>query len=218
MSRKSNQPKFYVVWHGTKPGIYKTWAECQSATSVFTNAKFKSFPTLRAAETAFREGPGAYWGTKTPVTPLGRLTDEELIALDVPVAGSLCVDAAWDAMNKDMEYRGVWFDDRSEAFHQGPFPRGTNNIGEYLAIVHALAILTKAGSGAAIFSDSHTAIVWVRQKRANSASIAKGETSDQVNDLVDRANNWLRANNYSNEILKWNTSEWGEIPADFGRK
>ena len=37
-------------------------------------------------------------------------------------------------------------------------------------------------------------------------------------ELIDRAENWLKTNHYSNKILKWDTPLWGEIPADFGRK
>jgi ribonuclease HI len=35
---------------------------------------------------------------------------------------------------------------------------------------------------------------------------------------MERAEKWLLSNEFSNEILKWETKAWGEIPADFGRK
>ena len=34
----------------------------------------------------------------------------------------------------------------------------------------------------------------------------------------ERATKWLKENNYSATIKKWETKKWGEIPADFGRK
>lgn len=42
-----------------------------------------------------------------------------------------------------MEYRGVDTKTRKQIFIQGPFEEGTNNIGEFLAIVHGLALLKK---------------------------------------------------------------------------
>lgn len=39
-----------------------------------------------------------------------------------------------------------------------------------------------------------------------------------VFDLIERAEAWLNANTWQNPILKWDTENWGEIPADFGRK
>ena len=41
---------------------------------------------------------------------------------------------------------------------------------------------------------------------------------EEVFDLIDRAILWLKKNNYSIIIKKWETKLWGEIPADFGRK
>jgi ribonuclease HI len=35
---------------------------------------------------------------------------------------------------------------------------------------------------------------------------------------MDRAINWLKTNTYTNKVLKWDTKEWGEIKADYGRK
>jgi ribonuclease HI len=117
-----------------------------------------------------------------------------------------------------MEYRGVWLHDRSVVFKQGPFPGATNNIGEFLAIVHALAWLSKQSNTCPIYSDSQTAMAWVRKRRVASKSMAKGQTSDQINDLVQRALAWLNTHEYRNEVLKWNTEAWGEVPADYGRK
>ncbi len=117
-----------------------------------------------------------------------------------------------------MEYRGVWLADRSVAFQQGPFENATNNIGEFLAIVHALALMSKRGVTLPVYSDSSVAIGWVRKKIVRSKSMLRGKTSPRVNDLVTRALQWLKSNTYENGILKWETAAWGEIPADFGRK
>ena len=170
----------------------------------------KRFPA-----TAFKEGPAEYWGTNKVVS---KLTKADLERIGQPIVDSLCVDAAWNAQTKVMEYQGVWNHNRETAFHQGPFDSATNNIGEFLALVHGLAILVKQEIDFPIYSDSLSAISWVRKKRVKSKSIKLGETSSEINDLVDRALSWVKNNSWENDILKWETEAWGEIPADFGRK
>lgn len=207
--------KFYVVWIGKAPGVYETWVDCDAAIQGFPGAKYKSFPTLESAKLALEEGPEGYWGTKQVVT---RYSAADLERIGQPIEKALCVDAAWNAQTKVMEYQGVWNHDQSTAFHQGPFEKATNNIGEFLALVHGLAIMAKRGQDLPIYSDSATAISWVRKKRVNSKSMKLGETGDQVNQLVERALTWIKSNRWNNDVLKWETEAWGEIPADFGRK
>jgi ribonuclease HI len=211
----SRKQKFYVVWHGSKPGVYNTWAECSAAIKGFSDARYKSFPTLASAQKALQEGPDNYWGKNNFVSPL---SETELAKIGEPIERSMCVDAAWNAQTGAMEYRGVWYHDGSVAFQQGPFELATNNIGEFLAIVHALAFMKKQSIDWPVYSDSQTAMSWVRKKRVNSKSMRMGKTSKQVNDLAARALHWLVENEYPNEILKWETEAWGEVPADYGRK
>jgi len=211
----SRRKKFYVVWKGATPGVYTTWADCESAIKGQSGAKYKSFPTKDAAEKAFREGPDDYWGRDKFVSPL---SDAELAEIGQPIENSMCVDAACDTKTGEMEYRGVWHHDGSIAFQQGPFEGATNNIGEFLAIVHALALMRKQSIDRPVYTDSQTAMSWVRWKNVNSKSMRKGETSEQINDLVARALRWLNENEYDNDILKWETEAWGEVPADYGRK
>jgi ribonuclease HI len=56
--RKKDSKKFYAVAAGRKIGIYSTWAECQSQVVGFSNAKFKSFKTIKEAE-SFIGGPAS---------------------------------------------------------------------------------------------------------------------------------------------------------------
>ncbi|KAA6314154.1 Ribonuclease H, partial [termite gut metagenome] len=42
--------------------------------------------------------------------------------------------------------------------------------------------------------------------------------TEELFQIIERAEKWLRETTYTTQILKWNTEEWGEIPADFGRK
>ncbi len=214
MSKKSKN-KFFVVWVGHKPGIYESWPDCQAATSGYPDARFKGFPTRAAAEAAFKAGSAEYWGTGKHVSAL---SDDQLKQIGQPISPSLCVDAAWHVETKVMEYQGVWLPDGTPAFARGPFEQGTNNVGEFLAIVHGLALLQQRGSTCPIYSDSLTARSWVQGKTVNSKSMQKGDTSAQINQLVERAVRWLGANEYDNRVLKWETEAWGENPADYGRK
>jgi ribonuclease HI len=130
---------------------------------------------------------------------------------------SISVDAACSGNPGPMEYRGVITATKQEIFRIGPFPMGTNNIGEFLALVHGIALLKKQGSNMPIYSDSVNALGWVKKKAAKT-KLPRSEKTEQLFQLLDRAEEWLRNNTYTNPLLKWETEVWGEIPADFGRK
>lgn len=129
---------------------------------------------------------------------------------------AFAVDAACSGNPGQMEYRGVYLGDMEEKFHFGPV-FGTNNIGEFLAIVHALALLKQNGLDWPIYSDSRNAILWIRQKRCKT-KLECDERTVVLFETIRRAERWLEANNFSNRIIKWDTDRFGEIPADFGRK
>ena len=207
--------KFYVVWIGHHPGVYATWEACNKEISGFKGAKYKSFPDRLSAEIAFRNGPDAYWGKDVvPVTDLTMATEQ-------PVSPAIAVDAACAGNPGKMEYRGVFVDfslqTRKELFKSPVFENGTNNIGEFLAIVHALALEKKNGWNYPIYSDSVNAQIWIRQKKCNT-KLVRNEKNDYLFQLIERAEKWLIENTIEVPILKWKTEIWGEIPADFGRK
>ncbi|MPM99650.1 Ribonuclease H [bioreactor metagenome] len=135
----------------------------------------------------------------------------------MPVTESLSVDAACSGNPGNMEYRGVYTKTGEQVFHQGPFPEGTNNIGEFLALVHGIALLKQKNLSMPIYTDSRTAMAWVKKKKAKT-ELERTARNEHLFDLIDRAEKWLVENEYSTEILKWHTEAWGEIPADFGRK
>jgi ribonuclease HI len=130
---------------------------------------------------------------------------------------SLSVDAACSGNPGTMEYRGVYTDTKELLFYIGPFQRATNNIGEFLALVHALALLKQQNSSLPVYSDSVTAMAWVRNKKCKT-TLDACEANRPVFDLIERAEKWLRNNTYTTPVFKWDTQRWGEIPADFGRK
>lgn len=164
-------------------------------------------------------------GTRTGHLPLrlyrknAKKKSEKVSSETLPacvIDNSLAVDAACSGNPGPMEYRGVHIASRQEVFHFGP-TKGTNNIGEFLAIVHGLALLKQKGFDMPIYSDSVNAISWVRQKKCKTKLSRTAET-EELFKLIERAEKWLRENTYTTRILKWETKEWGEIPADFGRK
>ncbi len=129
---------------------------------------------------------------------------------------TLSVDAAYSSKTGIMEYRGVWTDSGDIYFHE-IFSVGTNNVGEFLAVVHALAKMKSEGIEKDVYTDSNTAIAWVRNKRVNSG-MDYGSNTKELWNIISRAENWLKDNEYKNQILKWKTKEWGEVFADFDRK
>jgi len=203
--------KFYVVWDGVTPGIYASWNDCLLQTKGYESAKYKSFDTREEAEQAFASSPYAYIGKKAKAAPPKPETLSEAI-----IDNSLAVDAACSGNPGPMEYRGVYVASRQEIFRFGPM-RGTNNIGEFLALVHGLALLKQKGFDMPIYSDSVNAISWVKQKKCKTKLPRTLET-EALFQLIERAEKWLKENKYTTPILKWETKKWGEIPADFGRK
>ncbi len=136
---------------------------------------------------------------------------------DTPILESICVDASTIENPGVTEYRGV--DTKTgQVIFQHKYDEATNNIGEFLAIVHALALYKKQGKELKIiYSDSSNAISWVKQKKCKT-KYEKTENNTKLFDDIQRAVAWLENNSYETKILKWNTGAWGQIPADYGRK
>ncbi len=214
---EEKQNKFYVVWKGKVPGIYTTWDECKQNINKFKGAQYKAFLTREEAELFFNAGYDAYAKVRPPKEKVEKekLSEEEKNSK--PILNSICVDAACSANPGHFEYRGVHTNSGRILFQVGPIPGGSNNIGEFLAIVHVLALLKKHNRNDVIYSDSKTAIYWVKNKKANT-TIVETKENKKVFDLIRRAENWLQKNTYKNPLLKWRTSIWGEIKADYGRK
>ena len=231
--------KYYVVWNGPSPGVYSSWEACQEAVSGVSGAKYKSFKSQAEAEDAFEMGEEAYEEAKTcddrtsnnssksgnsgnpgsscdtskPIRPAYNPAKLPAEAIREAIA----VDAACSGNPGAMEYRGVYLANGKEIFHYGPV-HGTNNIGEFLAIVHGLALLKQKGlDNMPIYSDSVNAQLWVRKHHCKT-TLVRNDQTEKLYQMIERAEAWLRNNTYKNPIIKWQTDKWGEIPADFGRK
>jgi len=208
----AKKQKYYVVWKGHEPGIYNTWLDCQKQIKNFPGASFKSFKTKEEAEFAFGEHPDDIIGKSSKIQKLDISLNKDIIHK------SISVDAACSGNPGIMEYRGVNTLSREELFIQGPFQDATNNVGEFLALVHGLGMLMKNNDKeTVIYSDSKTAMAWVRNKKVKT-TLKKTTKNEIVFSLINRALHWLNSNKYQTKILKWDTKNWGEIPADFGRK
>ena len=132
-------------------------------------------------------------------------------------AHARAVDAACSGNPGPMEYQAIDLQTGAQVFHFGPM-HGTNNIGEFLAIVHALALMEKQGiKNKVIYSDSYNAILWVNKKQCKT-KLERTPQTEQLYQIVARAEQWLRTHNVTTRIMKWETKQWGEVPADFGRK
>ena len=219
--------KFYVVWHGVEPGIYSSWNECKQQINGFDGAVYKSFATQEEAETAYNSSPYIYIGKEKRVKATTPTTkelqdvphDRHDTVLPLPIqvqAEALAVDAACSGNPGPMEYRAVYLRTGEQIFHYGPV-HGTNNIGEFLALVHGLALLQQKQLTMPIYSDSRNAISWVKQKKCKT-KLERNAQTEALFQMIERAENWLKNNTFKNPIIKWETEDWGEIPADFGRK
>ena len=226
--------KWYVVWRGKQPGIYTTWPECEAQVKGEQTALYKAFSTPQEAEAAYAGNPYDYIGQRRdsavqpsespsgspagcPPPPPSYRHDTVLPLPPAVTADAWAVDAACAHNPGPMEYRGIDLRTGAVAFHFGPI-YGTNNIGEFLAIVHAMALMTQRGECHTIYSDSVNAMSWVKQRRCKS-KLAQNAKSRQAWQLIERAVQWLQSHDVKPfPLRKWETHLWGEIPADFGRK
>lgn len=214
----STQRKFYVVWNGVNPGIYDNWEECQQQVIGFPGAKYKAYSDLQEATAAFRGNPSDQMGLFRAMATQAAKPIINYSAFPEIRTDAIAVDAACSKNPGPVEYRCVRVSDGVQIFHHGPLPGGTNNIGEYLAIIHAAGMLRQNGDTTTpIYSDSRTAQSWVRRGHSNTKLAATPE-NERIRALLDRADAYLATYGIPNPILKWDTDRWGEIPADFGRK
>ncbi|MDR0368875.1 MAG: ribonuclease H family protein [Bacteroidales bacterium] len=204
--------KYYVVWNGFQPGVFDTWEACKKQVEGFSSPKYKAFPNLEMATLAFEQGSEQHLVKRDH--PIKMIMDG---LYGYPVFPSIAVDGACSGKTRLAEYQGVDAETKTLLFKKGPFMDGTNNVMEFLALVHALALCKQQNITVPVYSDSVNAMKWVKAKKAGT-KLEKTAHNQVLFDLIARAEKWLQTNTYTNEILKWQTQAWGEIPADFGRK
>ena len=223
--------RYYTVWIGVEPGVYDRWEDCQPQVDGFPGARYKSFKTREEAVAAYRGDPGEQLDIMRAIVNHAATHRAATAAQLPPVrdyshipgvrTDAIATDGACSGNPGRMEYRAVRLSDGAEVFRVGDKTplTGTNNIAEYLAIIHLAALLQKKGDTTTpIYTDSRNNFAWLK-RGASKTTLQRTPKTAPVLDLLARADAWLAANGpIKNPILKWKTEEWGEIPADFGRK
>lgn len=214
--------KFYVVWVGREPGIYEEWSDCHEQIDGFPGARYKAFDSQTAATIAFRGDPDDQASIINAIAShsVGIAKERSAPIFDVPEINldAIAVDGACSGVPGPMEYRGVDVRSGIELFHVGPLDDGTNNVAEYLALIHALSYLYQKGDRTTpVYSDSRTARSWVKN-RGHRSTLARTPRNGRIFELLARADRWIQTHQTENPVLRWDTGAWGEIPADFGRK
>lgn len=222
--------KYYTVWIGRETGVFDDWEDAREQVEGFPGARYRSFNSAAEAAEAFRDGPDASPASLgslvinarshgKPQTDADRLLtlDEQKRRFPEIDPEAWAVDASCLGNPGTMEYQCIDLATGTRVFHFGPVQRSTNNIGEFLAIVHALSLMHQRGERHTVYSDSRTALAWLRKKTANT-KLTPEKGNPKVSELLRRAEIWLRTHPTDIPVRKWQTEIWGEIPADFGRK
>lgn len=226
--------RFYVVFAGRQPGVYDDFNDAMEQVDGFDGASFKSYASPEQAAEAFRR-----FDRKSDSRSIGALlinatqqkrkeqgtrgredrieTKTDYFAFPEIDLNGWAVDASCMGNPGVMEYRGVELMSGKEIFRVGPFKKGTNNIGEFLAIVHALALMQQKGERHTVYSDSVSGMAWVRNRKVKT-QLARNKDTEPVFRMMERALSWLNTHQYDVQIRKWDTDRWGEVPADFDRK
>lgn len=206
---------YYVVRVGRQTGIFRTWNDCKAQVHKFKGAKFKKFDTQQSAEYALKHG----WEDSPNKAKAKKLLNQRVTSPETEyILDSISVDAACSGNPGELEYQCVNTQTGEKIFGSKLYPVGTNNLGEFLAIVDGLRYLKSIGDTTTpIYSDSIIALAWVRNRRVKSNLYRNTKTHELWVD-IDKAIDWLYDNDYQNPILKWETKYWGESKADFGRK
>lgn len=198
--------KFYVVWRGRQVGVFSNWDSCKIQIEGYKGAQYKSFTDRASAEEAFKSG-----------YQQSAISHQPSAVSQQPIGQSIAVDAACSGNPGKMEFQGVFVETKTHLFKSPVYEQGTNNIGEFLAIVYCLAWQKKNNINYPIYSDSVNAQKWVREGVCKT-KISETEKNKPLFDVIRWAENWLKTNSFRVPIYKWRTEVWGEIPADFGRK
>lgn len=216
--------KYYVIFKGHNPGVYDDWNDAKEQIDGFPNPVYKGYASSAEASSAYRK-----FIEKSDKGDLGRFL-ANASSRNLPKPGqpdymtnpevdltAWAVDASCLGNPGKMEYQGVELMTGRTIFRIGPFEDATNNIGEFLAIVHAMALMAREGKYHNIYSDSVSGMAWVRNRKVKT-QLKTTPRNAKVFELMARAVTWLHTHEFPAKVMKWQTEKWGEIPADFGRK
>jgi ribonuclease HI len=147
--------------------------------------------------------------------------------LEYPQIG-ICVDASTRGNPGISQYQIVDLDGKVKKVLSKKF-YSTNNIAEFIGLCHAVHYCFENGDDN-LFTDSMTALSWVKNGRINS-NMARNRMTNAAWVMVGKSMNFIKQFKFDDHkqaliredgkavfLTKWFTSEWGEIPADFGNK
>jgi ribonuclease HI len=211
---KTKKPTRYVVWIGKKPGVYTSRDGCRQQVDKFPGARYQGFDSQQLAIHAFDLGYDwfqAYKGQNN--THMRRPTE---------CLGQIAVDAACSGNPGILEYQWVVIGQESgqifPLFAGGPYPLGTVNLWEFIALVEAVKYVQTAWSLQIVYTDSRTALSRYQSRQVKTMLI-HNETTLHLYLKVDQCVRRLQWAYQGNVVVrKWNTALRGECPADFGRK
>lgn len=215
--------KYYVVFVGRNPGVYDDWSDAKEQVENFPGAKYRGYASSAEATSAYRRYDSGEAPLGAILASAGNKRREKAPApgdwLSNPDIdpNAWAVDASCMGNPGIMEYQCVDLMTGKTVFRIGPFKDATNNIGEFLAIVHAMALMAREGTYRNIYSDSVSGMAWVRSRKVKT-QLKPTPDNAKVFELLARAVAWLNTHTFPAKLLKWQTELWGEIPADFGRK
>ncbi len=216
---------FYVVLKGHEIGIFKTWSECLTAVNGYSGALYKGFGTEEDIlnDIQFKEIYNLL-GNKKTTSKSETIKNNDKSAVKEYIEDSIAVDGACSGNPGLGEYQCVSVETEEVIFHHSEFENTTNNIMEFLALVEVLKYTLKLQKKdrKIIYTDSITAMAWVRNRKAKS-TLEKLRGNEDSFLAIQRDEKWLKDNDddlklVESLITKWDTKKWGEIPADFGRK
>lgn len=225
---KKKHAKWYSVWKGRTIGVFDNWTDCKKSTERYQGAKYESFKTYDDARASFLEHTTKY---KSKILEKSIIDKEERwrTCEKSPQFPFYCTDAACTNPHCGIvEYRCFYVFSKDSTpkniYSFGPFQDGSNNIGEYLALVKALMWLetTEPNGTDPVYSDSKIAIIWISDIKNPGSNSHIPKIGEALKGELLMCDDWVKKSTSYSQIARrvrhWNTSDWGEIPADYGRK
>ena len=186
----------YAVWQGRRTGIFTKWEEARAQIDGYPSPGFAAFLSRAEAERELEE-------RRRLLAPAGP-----------PPEAGIAVDAACAGAVGPLEYRGIDLRTGETVFAEGPVDAGTNNLGEFLAIVRALEMLDRQEVSGPIWSESDVAIAWVGEGRHRS-SVKPTDRNRELRRRLCRAELFLVDAPAPADVRRWRSDAWGAIPVEF---
>jgi len=212
--------KYYVVRNGKKKWIFDSWDETKVIVEWFQNAKYKSFDDYDIAKKSFDMWYDVFFGQRDKKVKKDK---KEIIKNKKILTPSICVDASCMGNPGNLQYQIVDTGNLCNIYKSPIFEHWTQNIWEYMAIVHWMMILSENDfykKYKIIYSDSNTAISWIVNKKPKT-SLIRDIYNIKLKNQFEKTNKWLLENTEkikNIQVIKRETKYRWEILADFGRK